>query len=55
MKWLNSTDLVCEEGERVVWRQVGWRGFTDRFYSLEENPKLTEPGGWSPIYIQIGD
>lgn len=52
MKWINETDLLIED-ERVVLRQIGWLGQTKQFYALKENPKPTEPGGWTPVYIQI--
>lgn len=35
--------------------QVGWIGHADRrVYGLDEHPSLTEPGGFSPLYIQVG-
>jgi hypothetical protein len=55
-RWLNQTDLCIEkDGERLMFRQVGWLGQTGNFYKLD-NPGVTssgEPGGFSPIYIQI--
>lgn len=58
MKWLNDTDLYLNPGEedpnrRYIFRQVGWLGQTGRFYTLEEDPHLTENGGFSPMFIQI--
>lgn len=41
--------------EHPALAQVGWLGHADsKVYSLSENPAETEPGGFSPLYIQIG-
>lgn len=41
--------------EHPALAQVGWLGHADRrVYGLDEHPSATEPGGFSPIYIQIG-
>lgn len=59
MKWLNSTDLFVNDPEdtdperRIIFRQVGWQGQTGRFYTLQEDPSLTEKGSFSPMYIQV--
>lgn len=35
--------------------QVGWLGFTGMIYALDDEPRdFREPGGYSPLYIQIG-
>jgi len=59
MKWINNTDLFVNSEEkdpdkRIIFRQVGWLGQTGAFYKLDEDPSLTERGGFSPMYIQIG-
>ena len=58
MRWLNQTDLFVNSEEkdpdkRVVFRKVGWLGGTGRMYTLSENPTKTEPGSFSPMFIQI--
>lgn len=57
MKWINNTDLLIEgkDGINVTFRKVGWLGQSGRFYTNEENPAPTEPGSFSPVYIEIGD
>lgn len=58
MRWLQNGDLVVNPDEDVhekwiIFHQVGWRGQTGRLYTMDENPALTEPGSFSPMYIQI--
>ena len=58
MRWLENHELLVEDGDanndkRVVFRQIGWQGQTGRFYTMDENPKLTEPGSFTPMYIQV--
>ena len=36
---------------RLTLRQVGWIGQSGDFYSLAENPSLTERGGFSPLWF----
>jgi hypothetical protein len=39
-------------------RQVGWLGFTDTFYPWGTSLDVIhagESGGYSPVYIEIGD
>lgn len=36
---------------RLTFRQVGWIGQTGAFYALDENPRPTEPGSYSPLYF----
>lgn len=52
MRWLNDVDLLIEKDEEVIFRHIGWKGQTGRFYNLGEDPKLTEPGSFWPIYAQ---
>lgn len=50
--WNDNGDLVVEE--KTLFRQVGWRGQSGEFYQKDENPTAhNEPGGFSPVYIQI--
>lgn len=35
--------------------QVGWIGQTNRVYGLDEKPADTEPGGFAPLYMKVGD
>jgi hypothetical protein len=59
MRWLDSGDLLVEDHNKedpeksVIFRQVGWRGQTGRFYTMEENPAFHERGSFSPMYIQV--
>ena len=59
MRWINNTELLVEDSsqnnpdKRIIFRQIGWYGQTKRFYTMDENPKLTEPGSFSPMYIQV--
>jgi DNA-binding XRE family transcriptional regulator len=42
--------LWAKDGTRdYVLRQVGWIGQSGAFYSLDEDPALTERGGFSPL------
>lgn len=35
--------------------QIGWLGFTGMIYELRDEPKdWREPGGYQPLYIQVG-
>lgn len=44
-----------ESSENAVMAQVGWLGFTGMIYELADEPRdFREPGGYSPLYIQIG-
>ena len=52
--WNDAGDLVVET--RTLFRQVGWQGHrAGDFYPLDSRPQDTEPGGFSPVYIQVGD
>jgi hypothetical protein len=52
--WNDAGDLVVET--RTLFRQVGWRGHrAGDFYPLDSRPQDTEPGGFSPVYIEVGD
>ena len=59
MQWINNTDVLVEDSDkddvdkRVIFRKVGWLGQTGRFYTNEENPAPSEPGSFSPVYVQI--
>ena len=60
MEWVSPGTLCANENEedpkkRVYFRQVGWYGQTGAFYGMTDDVKKTEPGGFSPIYIQLGD
>jgi len=59
MRWINTLDLeVCPEVKRVVFRQVGWMGQSGAFYPTGVSElvlKESEPGSFSPIYIELGD
>jgi hypothetical protein len=39
---------------RPVMAQVGWLGQTGTVYQLHPAGRINEPGGYAPIYIQIG-
>lgn len=52
MRYTEDGELVVNEDPFTTFRQVGWLGQTGRFYSLEEVVEQTEPGGFSPVYIQ---
>jgi hypothetical protein len=40
---------------RAVMSQVGWLGHSGSVYALADEPRdRREPGGYSPLYIQIG-
>jgi hypothetical protein len=45
-------NLICTDQTSRTFRQVGWQGFTGRFYSLGEDPSPTEKGGFMPLWIQ---
>jgi hypothetical protein len=53
--WTDGGDLVVEE--KTLFRQVGWRGQSGRFYDLASPPHSGQPnperGGYSPVYEQI--
>jgi hypothetical protein len=49
--WSDDGDLVVEE--KTLFRQVGWRGQSGRYYLNEADPSEREPGGFSPVYEQI--
>ena len=52
--WNSDGDLVVET--RTLFRQVGWQGHrAGDFYSMDSHPQDTEPGGFSPVYVQVGD
>lgn len=40
-----------KDGIRHTMRQVGWLGQTGAFYSLDEDPKPTEPGSFGPLWF----
>lgn len=44
------------DANHAILRQVGWLGHRrGDVYPLRESPNLlTEPGGYSPLYIQVG-
>lgn len=50
--WTADGDLVVEE--KTLFRPVGWRGQSGRFYPQSQPPmKADEPGSFSPVYEQI--
>ena len=49
--WNEDGDLVIEK--KTLFRRVGWRGQTGRFYKGEPKDRRVEPGGYSPVYEQI--
>jgi hypothetical protein len=48
-------DTKAFDADHAVLRQVGWVGHARGVvYSLDTTPAATEPGGYSPLYIQVG-
>jgi hypothetical protein len=52
---------MSKQGQRLprdsdaVMAQVGWIGQSGYVYALDDQPRdAREPGGYSPLYIQIG-
>lgn len=48
---MTEMHLISTDQMNRTFRQVGWQGFTGRFYTLDEDPSQTEKGGFSPIWI----
>lgn len=43
------------DAQHAVLAQVGWVGHAHgTVYGLDTAPSATEPGGYSPLYIQVG-
>lgn len=58
MRWISPSDLLINPEEKdfekhIVFSQVGWLGQTGRFYTMAEDPTPTEPGSFTPMYVQI--
>lgn len=52
--WQDDHDLVVEE--KTLFRQVGWRGQSGRFYDLSTPPHSGQPKpepSFAPVYEQI--
>lgn len=49
-----SVHLEPFPGQDAAYAQVGWLGQTGGVYGLDEHPSDSEPGGFTPLYIQIG-
>lgn len=49
--WDDNGDLVIEE--RTLFRQVGWQGHKGGQFYFSPPGKDEEPGGYSPMYVQI--
>jgi hypothetical protein len=43
------------EGGTAVFAQVGWLGQTGQVYGLDDKPADTERGGFTPLYIGVGE
>jgi uncharacterized protein YaeQ len=51
----DSDAIPRQQSERMALRQIGWLGHTGQYYPLGAGPTSNdEPGGFSPVYIQIG-
>lgn len=46
-----GTPLGNDRPVRHTLRQVGWLGQTGALYSLDEDPRPTEPGSYAPLYF----
>lgn len=55
--YVNEEHPIELTGSRVWQRQVGWLGASGNVYRFDEEPnaRADEPGGYSPLYIDIGD
>lgn len=52
---LAKQGLRLSHDSRAVMAQVGWAGHTGSVYALDDEPRdRREPGGYTPLYIQIG-
>lgn len=45
---------VLSKDNRLALVQVGWLGQTGQVYGYHEDPRKTEGGGYSPLYIAVG-
>jgi len=49
--WTDGGDLVIEE--KTLFRPVGFVGQSGGFYATEDEARISERGGYSPVYEQI--
>ena len=55
MTTLDTSRGPCREVRHAILAQVGWVGHRHgTVYSMDSKPHETEPGGYSPLYIQVG-
>ncbi len=47
--------ITYADGNRQIWRQLGWHGQSGAFYALGEDPSRHEPGSFSPLWLLVDD
>lgn len=47
--------VTYANGNRQIWRQIGWHGQSGAFYALGEDPSHHERGSFAPLWLLVDD